>query len=86
MRRVAKIDLAIPEIAASRVLNSVYSRATVLQPCVALEIIKRQFAKEGGSLAQYEVGLGLALKRGWLALNENGTCAQFTQVGIEEYV
>ena len=86
MKGVAKMDLANPEIAASRVLNAVYSRATVLQPCVALEIIKEEFSQDGGSLAQYEAGLGLALKKGWLALNEHGTCAQFTQGGIEEYV
>jgi len=38
------------------------------------------------SLAQYEAGLDLALRSGWLALQENGSCAQFTQAGIDEYV
>ena len=86
MKCRTKMDLTNPEIAASRVLNSVYSRATALQPCVALEIIKEQLLQEGASLAQYEAGLGLALRSGWLTLNENGSCAQFTQAGIEEYV
>lgn len=86
MKRVAKMDLANPEIAASRVLNSVYSQATVLQPCVALEIIKDQFSQDGGTLAQYEAGLRLALKNGWLIINDSCTCAQFTQAGIKEYV
>jgi hypothetical protein len=39
--------------------------------------------KEGGSPAEYNAGLDLAIERGWLELHESGTFVRFTQAGAE---
>jgi hypothetical protein len=85
-RRRPKLDLANPEMAAYQILQIIYSRATIVRPCIDLEIIKEQFSGAGGNRAQYEAGLALVLSRGWLSMEENGSCLKFTQAGIDEFV
>jgi hypothetical protein len=80
-----RLDLSIPEAAAEHLLGTIYSTSTVAQPKVPTDLLKSRFLRDGGSLAQYQVGLDFALTKGWLVLNDSGTLAEFSEAGQERY-
>jgi len=77
------LDLSIPEAAAEQLLGTIYSTSTIAQPKVPVDLLKSRFLRDGGNLAQYQVGLDFAQSKGWLVLNDLGTLAGFSEAGLE---
>ena len=51
---------------------------------IHIEKIKGPFLfRDGGSPAEYDAGLKLAIERGWLKIHESGTFVTFTPAGAE---
>jgi len=72
-----------PEKAARRLLEIANTVEPVQDGHLHIEKINGPFLTEGGSPAEYGVGLELAIVRGRLWRHESGTYVKFTPAGAE---
>jgi hypothetical protein len=83
MKYAANRPFADPEKAAHKLIELANSVEPYMDQRVLIELINGPFLKAGGSAAECQAGLDLAIANGWLSRHESGTYVKFTQAGAE---
>ena len=84
MKFTADRPFADPEKAARKLLEIANTVELVQDGRIYIELLNGPFLfSHGGSPAEYDAGIKLAIERGWLTMHESGTFVRFTQSGAD---
>jgi hypothetical protein len=83
MKYAANRPFADPETAARKLIEIANAVEAVQDSRIYIELINGPFLKAGGSPADYQAGLDLAIARGLVWRHESGTYVKFTAAGAE---
>lgn len=83
MKLTTDRTFADPEKAARKLLEIANSLEPYMDQRLLVELINAAFLDAGGSPAEYQAGLDVAVTRGWLWRHMSGSYFKFTPAGAE---
>jgi hypothetical protein len=81
VKYAANRPFADPEKAAHKLIEFANAVEPYMDQRGLIELINGPFLKIGGSPAEYQAGLDLAIAKGWLSRHESGRYVRFTTAG-----